>query len=97
MKNFYTINPKRCRGRLYTRSGRFRTFPFSDARWSFTRASNYRALTEKNLVFWMVVAYGRYKGLQAVAGGTTIHSGFSFFGRLREVVAHGAIDLKIKV
>ena len=53
MKNFYTINPKRCRGRLCTRGGRFRTFPFSDTRWSFTRASNYRALTGKNLVFWI--------------------------------------------
>ena len=60
MKNFYTINPKRCRGRLYTRGGRFRTFPFSDTRWSFTRASNYRALTGKNLVFWMVMADGRW-------------------------------------
>ena len=60
MKHFYTINPKRCRGRLYTRGGRFRMFPFSDARWSFTGASNYRALTGKNLVFWLVVAYGRW-------------------------------------
>ena len=46
MKSFYAINPKRCRGRLYTRGGRFRTFPFSDMR--------------KNLVFWMVVAYGMW-------------------------------------
>ena len=60
MKNFYSINPKRCRGRLYTRGGRFRTFPFSDTRCSLTRASNYRALTGKNVVFWMFVAYGRW-------------------------------------
>ena len=60
MKRFYAINPKRSRGRLYTRGGRFRTFPFSDLRWSLTRTSNYRALTGKNLVFWMVVAYGRW-------------------------------------
>ena len=46
MKHFYTINPKRCRGRLYTRGGRFRTFPFSDMR--------------KNVVFWMVMADGRW-------------------------------------
>ena len=77
MKHFYTINPKRCRGRLYTRGGRFRMFPFSDARWSFTGASNYRALTGKIWCFgWLWLMAG---------------------GRLREVVAHGAIDLKINV
>ena len=52
--------------RSLTRGGRFRTFPFSDTKWSFTRASNYRALTGKNVVFWIgsalwqVVAYGRW-------------------------------------
>ena len=28
--------------------------------WSFSRGSNYKALTGKNVVFWHVVAYGRW-------------------------------------
>ena len=30
-----------------------------DEGWSFTRGSNYRALTRKIVVFWIVFTYGR--------------------------------------
>ena len=53
-------------------------------RWSFTRGSNYRALTGKNLVFWIggrlreVVAYERWSQMELDCNGAI------FRPRLRE-------------
>lgn len=46
-----------------------RVVAFADEGWSFTRGSNYRALSQKILVFWIVFTYGR---AIVVNGGSTI-------------------------
>ena len=50
-------------------------------RWPFVRGSNYKALTGKILVFWMVVAYRRWRltTREVVAhGGATVFSSIEF-------------------
>ena len=70
-------------------------------RWSFTRGSNYRALTGESLVFWIggrvweVVAYERWSftrgsNYRALTGKILV---FWIGGRLWEVVAYERLSL----
>ena len=55
---------------------------YDEKRWSFTRSSNYRALTDKVLVFWIngrVIGGGRLREVVAQGSSTVYYITITFF------------------